>query len=116
MESVLVRLDDVEPFAGITPEWAWGGSRGDGVRVAVIDSGVDADHPLLEGCVETQVAIEVDASGVATVVHDVAGDDFGHGTACAGIVHSIAPAASIVSIKVLGQGLSGKAAAFHRGL
>lgn len=111
-----MRLDDVEPFAGVTPEWAWGGSRGAGVRVAVIDSGVDADHPLLDGCVETQVAVEVDASGVATVVHDVVGDDFGHGTACAGIVHSIAPAASIVSIKVLGEGLSGKAAAFHRGL
>lgn len=116
MGSVLVQVDDVEPFAGVTPEWAWGGSRGEGVRVAVIDSGVDADHPLLDGCVETQVAIEVDGAGVATVVHDVDGDDFGHGTACAGIVHSIAPEASIISVKVLGEGLSGKAAAFHRGL
>ena len=49
LESVLVRVDDVEPFGGVTPEWAWGGSDGSGVRVAVIDSGVDADHPLLGG-------------------------------------------------------------------
>ena len=116
LESVLVHVDDVEPFGGVTPEWAWGGSDGSGVRVAVIDSGVDADHPLLGGRVVTQVAVEVDGAGVTSIVEDSVGDDFGHGTACAGIVHSIAPAASIVSVKVLGQGLSGKAAAFHRGL
>ncbi len=116
LESVLVRVDDVEPLGGITPEWAWGGSRGEGVRVAVIDSGIDADHPVLQGCVEQQVSVEVDAHDTPTVVEHTTGDDFGHGTACAGIIHSIAPAASIVSVKVLGQGLSGKAAAFHRGL
>ena len=116
LESVLVQVDDVEPMGGVTPEWAWGGSRGAGVRVAVIDSGVDADHPLLQGCVERQVAVEVDASDTPAVVQGSTGDDFGHGTACAGIIHSIAPEASIVSVKVLGQGLSGKAAAFLRGL
>lgn len=116
LESVLVRVDGVEPFGGVTPDWAWGGSRGAGVRVAVIDSGVDADHPLLQGCVEQQVSIEVDASDTPVVVERTAGDDFGHGTACAGIIHSIAPEAQVVSIKVLGDGLSGKATAFHRGL
>ena len=30
-------------------EWAWGGSTGDGVRVCVIDSGVDGTHPLVGG-------------------------------------------------------------------
>jgi subtilisin family serine protease len=43
-------------------------------------------------------------------------DSFGHGTACAGIIHSIAPAARITSVKVLGSGLQGKAAAFLAGL
>ena len=32
------------PFAKITPEWAWGGSTGAGVRIAVVDSGVDMQH------------------------------------------------------------------------
>jgi subtilisin family serine protease len=29
----------------ITAEWAWGGATGAGVKVAVIDSGIDASHP-----------------------------------------------------------------------
>lgn len=43
-------------------------------------------------------------------------DSFGHGTAVAGIVHSLAPEARITSVKVLGAGLGGKAAVFLRGL
>src|SRR5262245_65464600 len=31
----------------VTREWAWGGSKGRGVRVCVVDSGIDADHPLV---------------------------------------------------------------------
>ncbi len=33
------------PIPGPPREWAWGGSTGAGVKVAVVDSGVDADHP-----------------------------------------------------------------------
>jgi hypothetical protein len=32
----------------VTREWAWGGSRGEGVRVCVIDSGVDSQDPVAE--------------------------------------------------------------------
>ena len=35
----------------ITPEWAWGGSTGRGVRVAVIDSGINPEHPAIGGMV-----------------------------------------------------------------
>ena len=38
-------------------EWAWGGSTGAGVRVCVVDSGIEADHPLVGG-VTRAVAIE----------------------------------------------------------
>ena len=31
----------------ITADWAWGGSAGVGVKVAVIDSGIDASHRRL---------------------------------------------------------------------
>jgi hypothetical protein len=43
-------------------------------------------------------------------------DSFGHGTACAGLIHDIAPEARVTSIKVLGPGLVGRAGAFSAGL
>ena len=49
------------PFAEVR-EWAFGGSTGAGVKVAVIDSGVDADHPRVGG-VAGGVAFELDADG-----------------------------------------------------
>ncbi len=33
--------------AEITREWAWGGSTGRGVRVCILDSGVETGHPLI---------------------------------------------------------------------
>ena len=76
----------------ITPEWAWGGSTGAGVRVAVIDSGVDAAHPAVGGVVGG-VVIEPDddePDGVRYVEGDHT-DLYGHGTACAGVIRAIAP-------------------------
>jgi subtilisin len=105
-------------LAGITPEWAWGGATGGGVRVAVVDSGIEADHPDLEGCIDvaSSVVVELDHAGQPRVRRGHDGDEFGHGTACAGIIHAIAPEATITSVAVLGPRLSGKAAVFHRGL
>ena len=37
------------PLDDITPEWAWGGATAQGIKVAVIDSGVDASHPAIAG-------------------------------------------------------------------
>ncbi len=109
------QLDDVEPFAGVTPDWAWGGSTWAMVCVSPSSTAVSTRTTCCWDCVETAGRGGGGCSGVTTVVDDVAGDDFGHGTACAGIIHSIAPRRRIVSVKVLGEGLSGKAAAFHRG-
>ena len=44
--------------APITREWAWGGATGAGVKVAVIDSGVDGSHPAV-GRVAGAVAVEL---------------------------------------------------------
>jgi subtilisin family serine protease len=111
-------LAGAESLDDLSPEWAWGGATGEGVRVAVIDSGIEADHPALEGCVDADagVAISLDSEGNVVETIGPHGDDFGHGTACAGIIHSLAPQARITSVKVLGAGLTGKAAAFLRGL
>jgi subtilisin family serine protease len=40
----------------------------------------------------------------------------GHGTACAGIIHALAPAADIISVRVLGPDNRGKGAVFAAGL
>jgi subtilisin len=103
------------PFAEMTPEWAWGGSDGRGVRVAVVDSGIDATHPAIGRPVDGQVAISLEHG---SLVHDTAPhtDDHGHGTACAGIIRSLAPACDLYSVKVLGRGLTGRGAAFAAGL
>lgn len=77
--------------------------------MAVVDSGVEADHPDLEGCVDVAggVRIELDEGGQPVEVAGPHGDDFGHGTAVSGIIHSLAPEARITSVKVLGAGLTG---------
>lgn len=118
-ESAVLKLPSAPIELGdIDPEWGWGGADGSGARVAVIDSGIEADHPLLEGCVDADAAVEftVDQDGNVAQTDGPHDDSFGHGTACAGIIHKIAPGARITSVKVLGPGLRGKAAAFGAGL
>ncbi len=115
----LKSLEITGPLAQITPEWAWGGSDGSGVRVAVVDSGVEYDHPALEGCVRGGVAVEYDEQ--APMNHRIEPDPdpqdvSGHGTACAGIIHSIAPAAEIYSVRVLGRDMRGRGIQFAAGL
>lgn len=112
LASPSVTLDD------LSDEWAFGGATGNGVRVAVIDSGIDAGHPGLQGAVDANggASFSVDDDGRVESVEGPHRDAFGHGTACAGIVHELAPDAKITSVKVLGDGLSGKAPAFLAGL
>ncbi|MEO5853674.1 MAG: S8 family serine peptidase [Nocardioides sp.] len=98
-------------------EWAFGGSTGVGVAVAVIDSGVDHDHPRV-GAVTSAVALEVSDEDPAgyVVVHGRHDDVVGHGTACAGIIRALAPDAQIHSIRVLGPQLKGRGLLFHAGI
>ena len=56
--DALPSLERIGPPEQITREWAWGGSTGAGVKVAVIDSGVDADHPAVGGRVEYAAIVE----------------------------------------------------------
>lgn len=117
-ESAVLRIPGTTRIEDLSPDWAFGGSTGAGVRVAIIDSGIDADHPMLGGCVDEASGIEfaVDAEGEVLASEGPHRDVFGHGTACAGIVHALAPNARITSVKVLGPGLTGKVASFHAGL
>jgi len=89
------RLPVAWPYP-LTREWAWGGSRGEGVRVCILDTGLEVGHPLV-GSVERAVAVVANEGGELEVVEDE-GDPAGHGTACAGIVRSLAPGCSISSV------------------
>jgi subtilisin len=114
----VLRLPGALSLEDLSPEWAWGGSGGAGVRVAVVDSGIEAGHPDLEGSVDTDggVALSLDESGHVVMAPGPHEDVFGHGTACAGIIHRLAPGAAITSVRVLGPGLMGKANVFLAGL
>lgn len=105
----------VGPIDDVDREWAWEGSTGKGVKVAVIDSGVDANHPALGGRVDGYVDITEGPDGLVydTGPHD---DVFGHGTACAGIIRDLAPECEIHSVRVLGPTLSGQGSVFAAGL
>jgi subtilisin len=99
----------------VTREWAWGDSTGSGVRVCILDSGVELGHPMV-GELEGAVAVEVGEGDEVTVVDDAEGDLCGHGTACAGIVRSIAPDCKLFSVRVLGAGFTGSGTALLGGL
>jgi subtilisin family serine protease len=99
----------------VTREWAWGGSDGTGVRVCIVDSGVDGGHPLVGGIDRAVVPVER-ADGELEIADDTTGDVSGHGTACAGIIRSLAPGCSLTSVRVLGPDLGGAAADLLAGL
>ena len=107
------------PFAKISPQWAWGESTGKGIRVAIVDSGIEYNHPALGSYVRGGVIIEYDAK--AKNYHRIKPDHqptdvSGHGTACAGIIHAIAPEAELYSVRVLGRNMGGRAIQFAAGL
>lgn len=89
----------------ITPEWAWGSSTGVGVRVCLLDSGVEGDHALV-GPIRAAYRVVQDRDG-PRVEPAEPDDTCGHGTACAGIIRQVAPECELYSVRVLGQGLTG---------
>jgi hypothetical protein len=105
--------------------WSSAPARGAGAVVAVVDSGVDLDHPSLVNALWTnpgEIAgngIDDDENGYVDDLHgwDVVDsdgdpdDEYGHGTHVAGIIAAaddgeetlgVAPSAKIMAIRVLG--------------
>jgi subtilisin family serine protease len=99
----------------VTRAWALDGATGKGVRVCVLDSGVEPNHPAV-GPIEAAVAVTIGEDGEATVAPDDEGDLCGHGTACAGIIRALAPECEIHSVRVLGQGFTGSGPILLAGL
>ena len=101
------------------------GVTGKGVRVAVVDSGVDATHPDLVGQVVAQHCTATGACGSGGADSGpLATDDNGHGTHVASIIAGkglvaapgIAPASQIVAVRVLGKNGSGYSSDIVAGL
>lgn len=110
------RVDSIDPSGSESGDIAWGvswiespavwtnGIDGTGVTVAVVDTGIYAEHPDLAGKVV----------GWADLVNgrEDPYDDHGHGTHCAGtiagsgaggIITGVAPGADLIGIKVFSQ-------------
>ena len=102
-------------FGAVDADWAWGGADGSGVRVGVLDSGMDGSHRLVTPVDRAWHVVTAD-NGRPEVTECEPEDTAGHGTACAGIIRSVAPRVSLNSVKVLGDGRSGSAAALIAGL
>lgn len=98
---------------------AWNASKGKGVVVAVIDTGIDYNHPDLKGNI-------LDSITTIDGIDEKGYDGAGHGTHCAGIiaatanngigVSGMAPEAKIFSVKVLGDNGSGSTADITQGV
>lgn len=115
-EEVHTCLDRAVGQIGLPPLWG-AGLSGAGIRVAVVDTGLDAAHP--------DFAQRVAAS--ASFVGGDSGDDNGHGTHVAGILagdgsasggtyRGVAPGATLCVAKVLDQHGSGAMSGVMAGL
>jgi subtilisin family serine protease len=93
----------------IDAEWAWSVTGGAGIKVAVIDTGIDADHPDLAANVKGGVNFVRARGYVDPGRWD---DDNGHGSHVAGIIGArdnavgaigVAPECSLYALKVLNK-------------
>ncbi|WP_084542274.1 S8 family peptidase [Calidithermus chliarophilus] len=86
---------------------------GYGVKVAVIDTGVDLEHPALKEALAP--AGEwwdfYDNDPVPQEVGDLGQGGYGHGTNVAGIIRQVAPRATLLPLRVLGSDGYGDVAA-----
>jgi subtilisin family serine protease len=76
-----------EMFHGIFPEWR--GTRGEGIRIAILDTGIDSEHPSLKD--------RVKASRNFTD-SDSARDEEGHGTMVAGIIAASGELGTVIGV------------------
>lgn len=105
-EDITVPAVALGAVDAVDADWAWGGSTGRGVRVCIVDSGVERDHPMVGPVTSSHLVVPGD-DGLPRVEPTDTGDVCGHGTACAGIVREVAPDCEVHSVRVLGENFSG---------
>ncbi|WP_330320765.1 type VII secretion-associated serine protease mycosin [Streptomyces clavifer] len=102
------------PLQRVLLDELWQDTKGKGVKVAVIDTGVDIANPQLTGAVDTSAGRNLLKGGRS----DVTTDEVGHGTKVAGIIAArprkgtgfvgLAPEATIIPIRQNDEKNSGK--------
>lgn len=115
MMALSERADWGHSVLGIAKCWAQFQTKGEGVRVAVLDTGVDGNH------VDLVVSEGMDFSGSSNGWADIQS----HGTHCAGIISArengvgvvgVAPKCQILAGKVLGDDGSGDIRSIAKGI
>jgi subtilisin family serine protease len=96
------------------------GTTGQGQTIAIVDTGVDADHPALGGRVVRQACFSATDGGAQSLCPNGLAEDVSadaetaacvhggvnlcdHGTHVAGIAHAVAPAADLVAVQVFSR-------------
>ena len=80
------------------------------VRVAVVDSGIHAAHPHVRG---VSGGVAFDADGVESSDYT---DRLGHGTAVAAAIRDLAPASSLLAVRVFDRRLTASVASLVAGI
>lgn len=106
------QIPDVDELVDVERLWRLAREgTGRGVKVAILDTGVETDHPAFareDGSTAISSANEVVGKGrQLSCQPSTNGDPVGHGTACAGIIHELAPEAELHSMRVIGGDASG---------
>ena len=130
-----IQMEEVVPTHGVDLVWQDTGYTGDGITMAIIDTGIDGNHTALDDLDDDNTtndpkivafydAINHPEATNGTEIFPY--DDNGHGTHCAGITAGtgapnyqhvgVAPRANLVGVKVLDGGGSGSFAAVMAGM
>jgi subtilisin family serine protease len=89
---------------------------GEGIKIAIVDSGVETRHPDLAG-LELAHDLVVQNDGMnLKVVPGEGCDVYGHGTAIASVIRTVAPQCTLGSFRVLNERLGGRHAQIREGV
>lgn len=116
--------EDQDAIGRIRAPEAWARSRGAGIVVAILDTGVDVGHPQLAGRIAPGAADLVDddadpsdrPDGIDSDGDGLVDEAVGHGTFIAGLVTTVAPEARVLPIRILDSDGVGTAADIARGV
>ncbi|MBO96784.1 MAG: hypothetical protein CMA78_02410 [Euryarchaeota archaeon] len=130
-----IQMEDVVPAHGVDLVWQDTGYTGEGVTMAIIDTGIDGNHTALDDLDDDNTTNDpkivafydaINNPGATNGTEIFPYDDNGHGTHCAGITAGtgapdyrhigVAPRANLVGVKVLDGGGSGSFAAVMAGM